>query len=85
MGSVCFYRGAIVEKVTALLWMGEVFTNQVTMKKIAIVGSTSMLGKSVTNAFVQALNNYLEKFDPEKTWQELGKPQTRFVDYIHRG
>ena len=31
---------------------------------------------------VDALNNYPEKFEAEKTWQELGKPQTKFIDYI---
>jgi hypothetical protein len=31
---------------------------------------------------VDALNNYPEKFEAEKTWQDLGKPQTRFIDYI---
>jgi hypothetical protein len=31
---------------------------------------------------VYALNNYPEKFEAEKTWQDLGKPQTKFIDYI---
>jgi hypothetical protein len=31
---------------------------------------------------VDALNNYPEKFEAEKTWQDLGKPQTKFIDYI---
>lgn len=31
---------------------------------------------------VDAINNYPEKFGAEKTWQDLGKPQTRFIDYI---
>lgn len=31
---------------------------------------------------IEALNNYPEKFEAETTWQTLGKPQTRFVDYI---
>lgn len=31
---------------------------------------------------IEALNNYPEKFDAERTWHELGKPQTRFIDYI---
>lgn len=31
---------------------------------------------------VDALNNYPEKFEAEKTWQDLGKPQTMFIDYI---
>lgn len=33
---------------------------------------------------VDALNNYPEKFESEKTWAELGKPETRFIDYIHQ-
>ena len=31
---------------------------------------------------VDALNNYPEKFEAEKTWQDLGKPQTKFIEYI---
>jgi hypothetical protein len=31
---------------------------------------------------LDALNNYPEKFEAEKTWQDLGKPQTSFIDYI---
>jgi hypothetical protein len=31
---------------------------------------------------LDALNNYPEKFEAEKTWQDLGTPQTRFIDYI---
>ena len=31
---------------------------------------------------VEALNNYPEKFDAEKTWKELGVPETKFIDYI---
>jgi hypothetical protein len=31
---------------------------------------------------VDALNNYPEKFEAEKTWQDLGVPQTKFIDYI---
>jgi hypothetical protein len=33
---------------------------------------------------VDALNNYPEKFESEKTWAELGKPETRFIDYIRQ-
>jgi hypothetical protein len=31
---------------------------------------------------VEALNKYPEKFQSERTWMELGKPQTKFIDYI---
>jgi len=31
---------------------------------------------------VDVINNYPEKFGAEKTWQDLGKPQIRFIDYI---
>lgn len=31
---------------------------------------------------VDTLNNYPERFEAEKTWQDLGKPQTKFIDYI---
>ena len=33
---------------------------------------------------VEALNNFPEKFESEKTWQELGKPQTTFMEYIRQ-
>lgn len=31
---------------------------------------------------VDALNNFPEKFEGEKAWAELGKPSTRYIDYI---
>ncbi len=31
---------------------------------------------------IDAMNNYPEKFEAEKTWQDLGKPQTTFMEYI---
>ena len=34
---------------------------------------------------VEALNNYPETFDSERTWQELGEPQIGLMDYIKRG
>ena len=33
---------------------------------------------------VDALNNYPEKFESGRTWEELGKPETRFMDYIQQ-
>jgi uncharacterized protein YbjT (DUF2867 family) len=33
---------------------------------------------------VEALNNYPEKFEAEKTWQELGRPEIKFIDYIQQ-
>jgi hypothetical protein len=33
---------------------------------------------------VEALNNYPEKFESEKTWEELGKPETKFINYIQQ-
>lgn len=53
----------------------------------APLGVLSFFGK-FSNKFnygakiIEALNNCPEKFEAEKTWQDLGKPQTRFVDYI---
>lgn len=32
---------------------------------------------------IEALNNYPEKFEAEKTWEMLGKPATKFEDYIN--
>lgn len=31
---------------------------------------------------VEALNLYPEKFEAEKTWNDLGKPEIKFLDYI---
>jgi putative NADH-flavin reductase len=31
---------------------------------------------------MEALNDYPEKFEAEKTWQDLGQPPTKFIDYI---
>lgn len=31
---------------------------------------------------IEALNNYPEMFEAEKTWEMLGKPQTQFKEYI---
>jgi uncharacterized protein YbjT (DUF2867 family) len=31
---------------------------------------------------VEALNEYPEKFESQQTWQDLGEPQTTFLDYI---
>ena len=30
---------------------------------------------------VNVLNNYPEQFEAEKTWQDLGKPQIKFIEY----
>jgi hypothetical protein len=60
-------------------------------KKITIMkaplGLLSFLGKfsakmSYGAHMIEALNNYPEKFEAEKTWQQLGRPETRFIDYI---
>lgn len=34
---------------------------------------------------IEALNNYPETFGAGETWEILGKPQTKFIDYIHAG
>lgn len=34
---------------------------------------------------IEALNNYPEKFEAGETWKTLGKPRTKFIDYIHAG
>lgn len=31
---------------------------------------------------IEALNNYPETFEAQKTWQDLGKPETKFINYI---
>lgn len=61
---------------------------KVTIMK-APIGMLKLLGL-FTNKFnyganiVEALNNYPEKFWAEKTWDVLGKPQTKFIDYIQQ-
>jgi len=32
----------------------------------------------------EALNNYPESFEADKTWKELGLPETKFIDYINQ-
>ncbi|MBX3252773.1 MAG: NmrA family NAD(P)-binding protein [Chitinophagaceae bacterium] len=34
---------------------------------------------------IEALNNYPEKFEADKVWNILGKPHTKFIDYINAG
>jgi hypothetical protein len=31
---------------------------------------------------IEAINNYPEQFEAQQTWEELGKPETTFIDYI---
>lgn len=69
------------------------FADHYPKAKIRIIrapfGLLKFLGK-FTNKFnyaaniIEALNNYPEKFDAEKTWQELGTPPTKFLDYIKK-
>ena len=33
---------------------------------------------------IESLNSYPEKFESERTWLELGKPETEFIDFIKR-
>ena len=62
--------------------------NKVKIKK-APMGMLRFLGQ-FSNKFsyganiVEALNNYPEKFEAARTWQELGTPQTTFMEYIRR-
>lgn len=37
---------------------------------------------SYASNIIDAMNNYPEKFEAEKSWQDLGKPQTKFMEYI---
>ncbi|QHT66894.1 NmrA family NAD(P)-binding protein [Rhodocytophaga rosea] len=51
------------------------------------LGILKLLGRFSTKFsygahIVEALNQYPEKFESEKTWQELGEPQATFLDYI---
>ncbi|ADQ15923.1 NmrA family protein [Leadbetterella byssophila DSM 17132] len=69
------------------------YVDNYTKKKVKImkapVGLLKFFGK-FTNKFnyganiIEALNNYPEKFEAEKTWQDLGKPQVKFIDYIKK-
>lgn len=68
------------------------YVDNFTKRKVKIIkaplGILKFLGK-FTNKFnyganiIEALNKYPEKFEAENTWRELGKPQTKFIDYIH--
>ena len=69
----------------------KLFADNYKKSKIKVVkipfGVLKFLGR-LTKKFnyaaniVDALNNYPEKFEAKKTWQELGKPETKFIDYI---
>lgn len=69
----------------------KLFVDNYTKTRIRIIkaplGLLKFLGM-FTNRFsygakiIDALNNYPEKFEAEKTWHDLGKPQTKFIDYI---
>ncbi len=67
------------------------YVDHYTKRKIKIIKARISLLKFFgyfTNTFnygariIEALNNYPEKFEAEKTWKDLGKPQTKFIDYI---
>ncbi len=71
----------------------EFYVRNYTKKKVKImkapIGLMKLLG-GFTNKFnyganiCEALNNYPEEFRASKTWNELGKPETKFSDYIHQ-
>lgn len=69
----------------------KLFTGNYKKVKIKIIKAPLWLLKffgNFANKFhfaakvIDALNNYPETFEAEKTWQHLGKPQTKFIDYI---
>lgn len=71
----------------------KVYAENYTPKKLSILkmplGLLYFLGNfskkmNYGARIIDALNNYPEKFEAEKTWQELGKPETTFTDYIKR-
>jgi hypothetical protein len=72
---------------------GKAFANNYKKSKVKVaklpLGLLKFLG-NFSNKFdyaaniVDALNNYPEKFEAEKTWADLGKPETKFIDYIKR-
>lgn len=71
----------------------EFYVANHTGKKVRIMraplGLMSFLGKfsrkfDYAAHIIEAINNYPEQFEAETTWKELGRPQTRFVDYVRR-
>lgn len=70
----------------AKLYAGHYKKARIKVRK-APVGLVKFFGR-FSNKFnygakiIDALNNYPEKFEAGKTWQDLGKPQTKFIDYI---
>lgn len=71
----------------------KVYAENYTAKKLSILkvplGLLYFFGKFSNKLnygarIIDALNNYPEKFEAEKTWAELGKPETTFVDYIRK-
>ncbi|ADQ15990.1 NmrA family protein [Leadbetterella byssophila DSM 17132] len=69
----------------------KVFVENYTKEKLKIMKAPMALMSFMglfSNKFnygakiVDALNNYPEKFEAEKTWLDLGEPQTKFIDYI---
>lgn len=69
----------------------EFYVKHYTNKKLRVVkapfGMLKFLGKLSSKfnygaRILEAINNYPERFEAEKTWEELGTPDTRFIDYI---
>lgn len=71
----------------------RLYVDNYTKRKVIVVkaplGLLKFMG-AFSNKFnygakiIEALNNYPEPFEAETTWQELGKPQTTFMDYIRQ-
>ncbi|MGE4107703.1 MAG: SDR family oxidoreductase [Bacteriovoracia bacterium] len=71
----------------------EVFLKRYSRKKLKIsrvpIGILKVLGAFSRKInfgahIIEALNNYPEKFEAEKTWVDLGKPEVTLEDYISR-
>lgn len=69
----------------------KVYAGNYTSKKLSILkmplGLLYFLGNfskkmNYGARIVEALNRYPEKFEAEKTWAELGRPEITFIDYI---
>jgi uncharacterized protein YbjT (DUF2867 family) len=70
----------------AKLWVDHYEKTKIKMTKVPL-GLLQLFGKfsrtyDYAAHIVDSLNNYPETFESERTWQDLGKPQTTFIEYI---
>ncbi len=77
-------EGFLVDDAAAL-FASNYAKSTLTIKKLPF-GLLRFLGRfsqklNYTANIIEALNNYPEKFAAQKTWNDLGKPKIKFLDY----